>query len=378
LKHRELSQMGRLESNAALLRRIYSGEGPEGIALVPSPRLVSIFEHPDYDFTISEKPVRNWLAWVVENHRREVEMLELAGGHVVPCARILTGTHIYAAAFGCEVHRSPDANPCALPLVSSAAEAERLQQPDIWKSPVLYRIFELAEAVRNELGSDVCLGPPDMQSGFDTAALVWDKTGFLCAMADDEEKGAVKRLVAKCAGLFKSFLLEFRREFPGCSPCHCPRAWAPPEMPPWLSNDECGAFSTADFEEFCLPELIDLSGTFGGLGMHCCADAEHQFASFRKIPGFYAFNRVAARRGYLPLLERLSGRDAPVHVLSWREGQDLRDLIAAAPGGTRFIMVLGNATAETAKPWLASMRALSESRRPAGQEERSEVRAEVP
>lgn len=81
------------------------------------------------------------------------------------------------------------------------------------------------------------------------------------------------------------------------------RAWAPPEMGPWLSNDECGAFSTVMFEELCLPEFVDLAETFGGLGMHCCAGAEHQFESFRKIPGFYTFNRVAAQRGYASLAD---------------------------------------------------------------------------
>ena len=74
-------------------------------------------------------------------------------------------------------------------------------------------------------------------------------------------------------------------------------------MGPWLSNDECGAFSTVMFEELCLPEFVDLAETFGGLGMHCCAGAEHQFESFRKIPGFYTFNRVAAQRGYASLAD---------------------------------------------------------------------------
>jgi hypothetical protein len=223
----------------------------------------------------------------------------------------------------------------------------------------MYRIFEFAHAVQKELGKDVFLSPPDMQSGFDTAALIWEKTDFLCAMSDDTEKEAVKRLVAKCAALFKEFLIEFRKEFPNCSPCHCPSAWAPPEMGPWLSNDECGAFSTAMFEEFCLPELVDLSGTFGGLGMHCCADAEHQFESFRKIPNFYVFNRVAARRGYAPLLDYFAGDSAPIHVLAWISDEDIEYLIRNAPSGTRFIFVFSGSKDEDAKPWLDRMRALS-------------------
>ena len=138
-----------------------------------------------------------------------------------------------------------------------------------------------------------------------------------------------------------------------------PPGWAPPEMGPWLSNDECGAFSTAMFEDFCLPELIDLSQTFGGLGMHCCADANHQFESFRKIPDFYAFNRVSARQGYTLLLDHLCGHSGPVHVLAWISDEDIDFLIRNAPEGTRFIPVFSGSRDEDAKPCLERMRALS-------------------
>lgn len=349
----------RIRRNEAFLRNIYSRGPYEGRAFVCSPQSVGIAQHPDYDFTISDKPVENWVPWVVENCRRQIEMVEAVGDDAVPCARLSTGTHIYAAAFGCKVHRFPDNNPCAKPLVSTAADADKLETPDIWKTPVLYRIFELAGAVQDELGRDVFLGPPDMQSGFDTASLIWNKTDFLCAMLDDEDSDTVRRLVAKCAELFKTFLIEFRKEFPNCSPCHCPDAWAPPEMGPWLSNDECGAFSTGMFEEFCMPELVDLAETFGGLGMHCCADAEHQFESFKKIPSFYAFNRVAAQQGYSPLLDHFTGATAPVHVLAWVSEEDIEYLVRNAPDGTRFIFNLSGTTIEEAKPWLDKMHALS-------------------
>jgi hypothetical protein len=349
----------RIRRNQAFLRNIYSRGPCAGHAFVCSPLSVGIAQHPDYDFTISDKPVESWVPWIAEDYARQIEMLEAVGDDAVPCARLSTGTHIYAAAFGCEVHRFPDSNPCGRPLLSTAAEADKLATPDIWKVPVLYRIFELARAVRDELGPDVFLGPPDMQSGFDTAALIWNKTDFLCAMLDDKDSAAVRRLIGKCAHLFKAFLLAFRKEFPNCSPCHCPAVWAPPEMGPWLSNDECGAFSTVMFEEFCLPELVDLSKTFGGLGMHCCATAEHQFESFKKIPGFYAFNRVAAQRGYAPLLDHLAGQTAPVHVLAWVSEQDIAYLVRNAPVGTRFIFNLCGTTMEAAKPWLARMRELN-------------------
>ena len=348
-----------IKKNKNFLTNIYR-KGPfQGHGFVCQSQFMGVHEHPDYDFTISDKPVENWVPWVVENYERQVCMTAQLGDDSVPLAGLNTSTHIYAAAFGCEVHSFPDSPACALPLLNTAKEADSLVTPDIWKSPTLYRIFELAHAVQKELGKNVCLGPPDMQSGFDTAALIWNKTNFLCAMGDESEKEAVKRLVAKCAVLFKEFIVEFRKEFPNCSPCHCPRVWAPPEMGPWLSNDECGAFSVEMFEEFCLPELVDIAETFDGLGMHCCADAEHQFESFKKIPNFYAFNRVAAQRGYTPLLDHLSGHSGPVHVLAWIGEDDIEQLIRNALDGTRFIFVLAEKTLEEAKLWLERFREIS-------------------
>jgi hypothetical protein len=130
-------------------------------------------------------------------------------------------------------------------------------------------------------------------------------------------------------------------------------------LPPWLSNDECGAVSNAMFEQYQLPELLDLSEHFGGLGMHCCAAAEHQFESFTKVPNFYAFNRVKADQGYGPILEHFAGPDAPVHVLAWVPEEQIEMLVREAREGTRFIFVLTDADAEQAKAWLARMRELS-------------------
>jgi hypothetical protein len=348
-----------LKRNEALLRNLYAHGPFERHAFVCMPQPMQICDHPDYDFTISNKPVEGWVPQVVENYRQQLQSVETLGDDSVPVARLICGTHLYAAAFGCEVHRFPDSNPCALPLVASVAEADKLEEPDLWKSPSLYRGFELAQAVQKELGKEVFLGVPDMQSGFDTAALVWEKASFLCAMIDEDEKESVKRLVAKCARLFKKFLVEFRKEFPNCSPCHCPGTWCPPEMGPWLSNDECGAFSVGMFQEFCLPELVDLAQTFGGLGMHCCAAAEHQFESFKQIPNFYAFNRVAAQRGYAPLLDAFTGPAAPVHVLAWISEDEIAMLMRNAPAGTRFIFNLRGASDSETKAWLDRMRAIS-------------------
>ena len=342
--------------NSDFLRKLYRKETSERPAFLAVPAILPIFQWEDGDYTLSQRPVERWVPWVVEHYRRQVEWQEKLGDDAVPFAKLLTGTQLFAAAFGCPVHQFSDTNPCALPLVQSAAEADEIEEPDLWNCRGLMRVFELARLVQRELGPDVFLGPCDLQSGFDTASLIWDKSQMYCSLADPEESEAVVRLAAKCARLFKKFLLALRKEFPRMSPCHCPDAWAPPEMGPWVSNDECGVVNPSVFENILLPELVDLSETFGGLGMHCCAAAEHQFEAFQKIPNFYAFNRCKAQRGFTPILERLAGPGGPTHVLCWISEEEILELRAKAPPETRFIFVWSGTDFEAAQAWHETMR----------------------
>jgi hypothetical protein len=334
--------------NKQLIRSIFAGTAGRH-AFLYQPPLIGVKEAGDY--TLSSEPVQNWVPWVVENYRRDVKSLELHQDDSVPVAKLSTGTQLFANAFGCKVHIPPGDSPCAIPMIKCAAEADKLQIPDIWKTECLYRVFQLGNAVRRELGPDVDLEICDIQTGFDIANLIWDKNDLLCTMTLEPE--AVKRLSAKCALLLKTFLKELRKEFPTMSPCHCPGNWTPPELGPWVSNDEVGIISPEMFEEFCLPELNDLCDTFGGIGMHCCADAEHQFFGFKKIKNLYGFNRVKSRYGYLPLLEHFAGPKGPVHCLAWLTDKELEQLVTQAPAGTRFIFKQFGPDDESGARWLA-------------------------
>ncbi len=348
---------GKVKRNKEFLRNIYEKGLFQGHGFLCMPTPSAKPEYPKGDYTISDEPVTRWVAALADHYNRHMKFLDAIGDHSVPAVRLMTGTHIYAAAFGCKVHRFENSNPAALPLVTGAEEADRLSEPDIWKSPTLYRIFELADTLRRELGPEVAFAPPDMQSGFDTAAIIWNKEDLFCSMM--LEADAVKRLVAKCANLFKKFLIELRREFPNMSPAHCPSTWAPPEFGPWLSNDECGAFNEESFREFCLPELIDLSETFGGLGMHCCAAAEHQFGSFLEIPNFYAFNRVpAGGKGFETSVDAFGGKKGPALSLAWIDEATIERLIRNSPETARFIFHASFDEIGQAKSWFERMSAI--------------------
>jgi len=306
------------------------------------------------DFLCSDRPVTEWIPWVSARYEAMTKQTEAIQDDSVPYATLNTNTGLFAAAFGCKLHVFEDmnTNACALPAIETAREADALPEPDPEKAPTLVRFMEMARVVRDRLGPDVPIGVPDIQSPFDIAALVWKKENLMVALYEEPE--AVKRLVAKCHRLVEKFLRTFKREFPNGNLCHCPVAWAPPELGMWLSEDEAGSLSTEMFEEFCLPSLVDLSRTFGGLFMHCCATADHQYASFRKIPNLRGLNRVFQAPGPRPAIAAFSGRT--VLMQAWLTEENVREFLSMAQPNTRFLFNLSSMKAEEAKPVVERLR----------------------
>jgi uroporphyrinogen-III decarboxylase len=284
------------------------------------------------DFAISDKPLSSWIPGIVRNYESRLLRHEALNDDAVPYASLWTGTEIFAAAFGCAVHMYPDSPARALPLVRTADEADKLHIPKLTARP-LDRVFEAARQVLDRLGPDVPIGVPDIQSPFDIAALIWNKEDMFAAMYESPD--SVHRLVEKCCRFLTDFITVFKQEFPNCNLCHCPYAWAPPESGCWLSEDEVGSLSAAMFREFCLPNLAELSATFGGLYMHCCADADHQYAGFAEIPNFRGLNRVFQASGPRPAVEKFT--NGTVLVLSWMDEQTVNRILDMAVPGSRFL-----------------------------------------
>lgn len=322
-----------VQRNRAFLTDLFAGPFP-GHGVIMSPEWPA---NALGDFTTSARPVADWVPWAVTTYRKQLENHERFHDDSVPYVNLNTNTGIFAAAFGCRLHVYDEpTNACALPHVDSPADADRLPEPSL-DAPTLARIFELARLVRRELGPDVPISVPDIQSPFDIAALIWRKESLLLAMYDAPE--SVKRLVDMCLRLLKKFLVEFRRELGEVNYCHCPIAWAPPDLGCWLSEDEAGTVSVEMFDEFCLPPLVELSRTFGGLFMHCCATADHQYGEFRKIPQLRGLNRVFQAPGPKPAIDAFSGHT--VFVQSWCPVDFYAEMLAMARPDSRFLFNLG-------------------------------------
>lgn len=265
----------------------------------------------------------------------------------VPYLGNVTGTEIFAEAFGCRVHRPDDTNPFALPLIHSATQAEALKEPEISASSLAY-LFDIADELFRRGGPDALMKPVDIQSPMDVVALIWDKTDLFIAMIESPE--AVKALADKVRRLMTAFFAEWFGRYGTTFVAHYPDYVMHGGIT--MSVDEVGAVNAEMFREFFRPELIGMAQTFGGLGIHCCADARHQWGNFREIPGLRMMNHNApptrnARHYILDSLGHYGGAMAQMPV-GWIPDGAPDTWPSQFPQGTRVVFEVQVENAEKA------------------------------
>ncbi|MDR0472981.1 MAG: hypothetical protein LBH43_04865 [Treponema sp.] len=222
-------------------------------------------------------------------HKYHVQMdcLEWLDDDRVPCISAGTGTEIYAEAFGSPVIYPDNNTPYARPAVFSAVEAAKLKKPELEKSSLM-RIIEYGCKLQ-KAAPEALLQVPDIQSPLDIAALIWEKADFFMAMYDEPQ--AVKDLISMTASLLTEFFDLWFKTFGKEFIAHYPDYYMPYGIT--LSEDEIGSISTVQFEEFSMHELRKLSAHFGGrMGIHCCANARHQWGLLKEVPGLVMLNLV--------------------------------------------------------------------------------------
>lgn len=222
--------------------------------------------------------------WALRRYESMCEAKKVIDDDVIPFLSPYTGTEIFAAAFGCKVHYPVDNMPFALPRIHSAEEVRAIRRPS-HMAPPLERTFRIARRLK-EAYPDALIQLPDIQSPFDIAALIWEKGDFYPACIDEPE--AVEDLCHMVEEVLVKFLDAWFAEFGTDYIAHFPDYFMRGGMT--LSEDEAGSVSPAVFERMCLPALIRLSKRYGGLSFHSCANSEHQWENFKKIPDLRLVN----------------------------------------------------------------------------------------
>ena len=287
----------------------------------------------------AHKQARIEYAWRL--YERQMERLAWLRDDALPHLDPYTGTEIFAEAFGCAVQHPADDMPFARPLISDARQVAGIRVPDLGAKP-LALMFEIADELRRRAGPEALMKLVDIQSPMDIAALIWDKNLFYIALRETPE--AVLELAAKVRQLLTNFLDEWFRRYGTEFIAHYPAYYMPRGIT--LSEDEVGAVSGDMFLRYYLPELAELSHRYGGIGMHCCANARHQWANFKQIPNLRLLNFVQPNpvlrqawsyfAGFVPQMHSWSG-DGP--AWTWP---------AQYPAGARLVLEVPAQTREEA------------------------------
>lgn len=246
-----------------------------------------------------------WIWQDYEAHRARAAWLD---DDLVPALNMLTGTEIFAEALGCEVHRPADNMPFALPLIQSVSEIGQVRVPELSASSLAY-LFDMADELFRRAGPDAVFRMVDIQSPMDIAALVLEKSAFYEALI--ETPAAVLELADKARQLLTAFLDEWFCRYGVGFVAHFPDYYMPVGVT--LSEDEIGAVSADLFVEYFRPELEALAARYGGLGLHCCANARHQWPHLRALKGLRVLNICRPREVAIPAYDYFAAVTAQIH-----------------------------------------------------------------
>ena len=300
-------------------------------------------EPPIHVFRISYapdvvEPPKPWLEnrtqrieWALRTYERDLARLQWLRDDSIPYLWVQTGTEIFAEAFGCDVHRPADTMPFALPMIRSAGEVSAVNVPELSRSSIA-GLFEMMDELRRRAGDGADVRLVDIQSPMDIAALIWDKNTFYAALLD--EKDAVRELAAKIGELLTAFLDEWFARYGKAFVAHFPDYYMPEGIT--LSEDEVGSVSKETFVELFLPELVELSNRYGGIGIHCCASARHQWENFRKVPNLRLLNIVQPDDVAQDAYRYFATHTTQLH--SWHGDGPPWTWPQQYPGGSRVVM----------------------------------------
>ncbi|MBI2441364.1 MAG: hypothetical protein HYV35_08345 [Lentisphaerae bacterium] len=271
------------------------------------------------------------IEWAWQQYLRQRERIEWLDDDALPYLDIYTGTEIFAEAFGCKVHRPDDQMPFALPLITKATQAAQLDTPSI-DTPGLRLLFDIADELRERAGAGAVLRMVDIQSPMDIAALIWQKATFYVALVEEPE--AVGEVAAKAKQLLTTFLDEWFSRYGLDFVAHYPDYYMPKGIT--LSEDEIGSVGADVYHHRFHPELAELSQRYGGIGIHCCANARHQWEGLKRIPNLRLLNLVQPPEILREAYQYFGAHTAQMH--SWRPEEDPWAFLARLPPESRVVL----------------------------------------
>jgi hypothetical protein len=108
------------------------------------------------------------------------------------------------------------------------------------------------------------------------------------------------------------------------------------------------------YRQFCLPWLTDLSRALGGMFIHCCAHARHQYDGFLEVPELRGLNPSFRRVPPQDCVDMFSGN--AVIMMGYTPETQMNALLDLANENTRYLFNLDAMTLEEVRPLYERLR----------------------
>ena len=270
--------------------------------------------HVEYPMDGIEAPLPWWDKmqeredWSYAYYMRQLENMDKLHDDRVPYMPIQTGTEIFAEAFGSDVFYPTNSNPVARYLINDVSEFNKIKMPKL-EDTKLMLLFDMADRLKARVGDDALFSLPDMQMPVDVAALIWNKTDFYMSMFDEEP--AIRELTAMIREFMFTFLDEWFRRYGRSFIGHFPRYYMPYGVT--MSIDEIGIVSSEMYNSYFRDEIAAFSNRYGAIGIHCCADSDHQWQNLTEIPNLKLLNFVRTEEATKRAINFFGGHVAQLH-----------------------------------------------------------------
>ena len=264
---------------------LYKGKRQIAYMISPKKQLGEIIQEKPNLWLFEKEHIDATIEWSKKYYQAQMDLIEKVSDDRIPYLYVPTGTEIFAQLFGCKVVYPKDNNPFATPLISDIEDAKTIRIPDIGDEP-LATILNMMDKLYDWAGKDAIPKLIDVQTPMDIVALIVEKTEFFMAMIENSD--VIFDLSEKVKIVLFKFFDEWFRRYGDEYIAHFPDYFMKGGLT--VSEDEIGTVSVDFFEKYFLNELNEISDYYGGIGIHCCADAMHQWGNFAKIRNLRLLN----------------------------------------------------------------------------------------
>ena len=194
------------------------------------------------------------------------------------------GVGIYATAYGCKYEWVPGDAPQVRPIYKSLDEIDNIKKPDIAACDELLVVLDMIRYFKEKTGGALEIVLTDTQSPNDTASLIMDTSEFFAATIEEPERlhpllQSITDLICQFSDEQKNLIGE-RFTKPGHQMISLTDSSGIS-----VSDDNMAFISNQSYNDTCLRYNNMLSDHFGGIALHTCGNAVHNFPRLLQTRG---------------------------------------------------------------------------------------------